>query len=262
MGHIVWHLRIGATARHHPHPILGTTRQQRGDAASARTAHPGILIHSVDYQHQSLPALLAISGSLTHHSGEHYWPGLCGYRGYWSAHERRQLVQHVAYVRILIVVIGETRRHKERHHPHPGRGVKHQMRHQRGLARPQPRLPPRVIRSARRGAKLRQFSQFGIPVPQRHKEAVPYQIDVCAHGRREHTSSKEMGLVDVDRRQITHRTRVRQTAVVGVRLSRALNVNAHIGWHRLDRPTFIRRYALPRSATRPRHDPALLPLRT
>ena len=87
-------------------------------------------------------------------------------RGQVLSQQLGQLLQHDLGERLPGVLGAQPGGDEERHHPHPGRGVQHERRHQRRLPRPRRRLPPHIRAPAGLGAVRRQLPQLRLAADQ------------------------------------------------------------------------------------------------
>ena len=155
---IIGDRRVRPSGHDYSQPDRRPDRQQGSDAVGIRAGrHPSVLIQPVDHQHQPLaflqpPRRAGPAGDARGPTRPGRLAPACpvGRPAAPSLRSERPPV-------ILALVPGGD---EERHHLHARRRVQHEPRHQRGLACPGRRPPPRIRTPLRLGAERCQLRQL------------------------------------------------------------------------------------------------------
>ena len=166
-GYVVRDRGVGPPGHHDPHPGRRVMRQQRGDAVRVRPGgDAAVLIQPVHDQDQPLTLRGAGLGGLLQHPEQVGVPGGGRQRRQVLSQQLGQLLQHDLGEGLPGVLGAQPGGDEERHHPHPGRRVQHERRHQRRLTRPRRCPPPHIRAPAGLGAVRRQLPQLRLAADQ------------------------------------------------------------------------------------------------
>ena len=138
-----------------------------------------VLIQPVHHQDQPLTLCAAGLGGLLQHPQQVSVPGGSRQRRQFLFQQLGQLLQHDLGEGLPGVLGTQPGGDEKRHHPHPGRRVQHERRHQRRLTRPRRRLPPHIRAPAGLGTVRRQLPQLRLTADQLRRRDTSYLLAVC-----------------------------------------------------------------------------------